>query len=94
MHFIYLKYSRNSRVSRSMRSTGDDVWVSCNSTTCWKIVELQDDNKLLEQFVTSLLSLTALYRLAASCQQTVDNLSTSLEQAVRTHPDDKLSEQH
>jgi hypothetical protein len=32
--------------------------------------------------------------LVASCQQAVDNLSTSWEQAVRTHPVDKLLEQH
>jgi hypothetical protein len=43
--------------------------------TCSQIVELQDDNKLLEQ-------------------QAVDNLSTSWEQALRTHPDAKLLEQH
>jgi hypothetical protein len=55
-----------------------------------KIVELQDDNKLLEQLVTSQLN-----NLVASCQQAVDNLSTSCEQlAVRTHPVDKLLEQH
>jgi hypothetical protein len=29
-------------------------------TTCWQIVELQDDNKLLKQLVTSLLSSTTL----------------------------------
>jgi hypothetical protein len=32
--------------------------------------------------------------LAASCHQAVDNLSTSWGQAVRTHPVDKLLEQH
>jgi hypothetical protein len=46
---------------------------------------LQDDDKLLEQLVTSLLG---------SKQQAVDNLSTSWEQAVRTHPVDKLLGQH
>jgi hypothetical protein len=35
-----------------------------------------------------------LKNLVASCQQAVDNLSTSWEQAVRTHPVDKLLEQH
>ena len=35
-----------------------------------------------------------LNNLVASCQQAVDNLSTSWEQAVRTHPVDKLLEQH
>jgi hypothetical protein len=55
-----------------------------------KIVELQDDNKLLEQLVTSQLN-----NLVASCQQAIDNLSTSCEQlAVRTHPVYKLLEQH
>ena len=32
--------------------------------------------------------------LVANCQQAVDNLSTSWEQAVRTDPFDKLLEQH
>ena len=59
---------------------------------CRQIVELQDDNKLLEQLVTTLLSSTTL--IVVSCQQAVDNLSTSWEQAVRTHPVDKLLEQH
>jgi hypothetical protein len=53
-------------------------------TTYWQIVGLQDDNKLLEK----------LNNLVASCQQAVDNLSTSWEQAVLTHPVDKLLEQH
>jgi hypothetical protein len=35
-----------------------------------------------------------LNNLAASCRQAVDNLSTSWEQAVRTHPVDKLLDQH
>jgi hypothetical protein len=39
-------------------------------TTCWQIVELQDDNKSLEQLVTSLLSSTTL-------QQVVNKLGTS-----------------
>jgi hypothetical protein len=52
-------------------------------TTCRQVVELQDDNKSVE-----------LNNLVASCQQAVDNLSTSWKQAVRTHPVDKLLEQH
>ena len=47
-------------------------------------------NKLLEQLVTSV----EFNNLVASCQQAIDNLSTSWEQAVRTHPVDKLLEQH
>ena len=35
-----------------------------------------------------------LNNLVASCEQVVDNLSTSWEQAVRTHVVDKLLEQH
>jgi hypothetical protein len=35
-----------------------------------------------------------LNNLVASCQQAVDNLSTSWEQAVRTHPVDKMLVQH
>jgi hypothetical protein len=66
-------------------------------TTCRQIVELQDDNKLLEQFVTSCwnnLWSVELNNLVASCQQAVDNLSTSWEQAVRTHLVDKLLERY
>jgi hypothetical protein len=47
-------------------------------TSCW-----QNCNKSVE-----------LNNLVASCQPAVDNLSTSWEQAVRTHPVDKLLEQH
>jgi hypothetical protein len=68
------------------------VATSLSLTTCRQIVELQDDSKLLEQLVTSLLNSTTTH--VASCQQAVNNLSTSLEQAVRTHPVDKLLEQH
>ena len=35
-----------------------------------------------------------LNNLVASCQQAINNLSTSWEQAVRTHPVDKLLKQH
>jgi hypothetical protein len=63
-----------------------------------QIVELQDDNKLLEQLVkvvgTTCNKSVELNNLVASCQQAVDNLSTSWEQAVRTHPVNKLLEQH
>jgi hypothetical protein len=47
-------------------------------TSCW-----QNCNKSVE-----------LNNLVASCQPAVDNLSTSWEQAVRTHSVDKLLEQH
>jgi hypothetical protein len=43
-------------------------------TTCWQIVELQDDNKSLEQLVTSLLSSTTLQQVVSantSCWQVV-----------------------
>jgi hypothetical protein len=59
---------------------------SCNNgvilSSCYKVVihKLQDDNKLLEQLVTSLLSSTTLQHL-------VNKLLTK-------HPDDKLLEQH
>jgi hypothetical protein len=52
---------------------------------------MQYDKKLLERLVTSLLCPTTLQQVA---KQTIDNLSTSWEQAVRTHPVDKLLEQH
>jgi hypothetical protein len=45
--------------------------------TCWQIVELQNDNKLLEQLVESLLSSATL--IVTTCRQAVDNLSTSWE---------------
>jgi hypothetical protein len=61
-------------------------------TTCWQIVELQDNNKLLEQLVRN--KSVELSNLVASCQQAADNLWISWEQAVRTHPVDKLLEQH
>ena len=55
---------------------------------------MQDDNKLLEQLVTSLSS----QQSCSKFEQAVDNLSLKLsaswEQAVRTHPVDKLLEQH
>jgi hypothetical protein len=47
-------------------------------TTCWQIVELQDDNKLLEQLVTNLLSSTTLFcKLSTSRWQLVNKLGTS-----------------
>jgi hypothetical protein len=47
-------------------------------TTCWQIVELQDDNKLLEQLVTSLLSYNNLVaKLSTSRWQFVNKLGTS-----------------
>jgi hypothetical protein len=48
------------------------------------------------QFVVATCDMKSveLNNLVASCQQAVDNLSTNWEQAVRTHPVDKLLEQH
>jgi hypothetical protein len=66
-------------------------------TTCWQIVELQDDDKLLEQLVTSLLSSITLWQVVNGCKlsrsrwQLVEKLATSL---LRTRPVDKLLEQH
>jgi hypothetical protein len=49
------------------------VATSLSLTTCWQIVELQDDNKLLEQLVTSLLNSTTLEQVVnkplTTCQQ-------------------------
>jgi hypothetical protein len=45
-------------------------------------------------FITTCNKSVELNNLVASCQQAVDNLSTSREQAVRTHIVDKLLEQH
>ena len=53
-----------------------------NKTTCGEIFELQDDNKLLEQLATSLLSSTTLWQVA-------NKLLTTCQ-----HPVDKLLEQH
>jgi hypothetical protein len=55
-------------------------------TTCSQIVELQDDNKLLEQLVTSLLSSTTLYQVVKSTHPVDKLLATSLQQVcyVRT----------
>jgi hypothetical protein len=57
-------------------------------TTCG---QMQDDNKFVG---TTCNKSVELNNFVASCQQAVDNLSTSWEQAVRTHPVDKLLEQH
>jgi hypothetical protein len=47
-------------------------------TTCWQVVELQDDNKLLEQLVASILSSTTFYsKLSTSRWQLVNKLGTS-----------------
>jgi uncharacterized lipoprotein len=51
---------------------------------------MQDDNRLLEQLVTRLFQ--ELNNLVASCQQAVENLSTSWEQAEQAV--DKLLEQY
>jgi hypothetical protein len=69
------------------------VATSLSLTTCWQIVALQNDNKLLE-LVTTCNKSVELNNFVASFQQAVDNLLTSWEQAVRTHPVDKLLEQH
>jgi hypothetical protein len=51
-----------------------------------------NENRLLKQFVT--LKSVELNNLVAGYQQTIGNLSTSWEQAMRTHPVHKLLEQH
>jgi hypothetical protein len=56
-----------------------------------QLVDLQGNNRLLEQLVTSLLT---SFTQAVDNLSTSVNLSTSWEQAVRTHPVDKLLEQH
>jgi hypothetical protein len=58
------------------------IWSSCYTslslTICWQIVELQDDNNLLEQLITSLLSPKTLHsKLATSRWQLVNKLGTS-----------------
>jgi hypothetical protein len=47
-----------------------------------------------EKFYTTCNTFVELNNVVASCQQAVLNLSTSWEQAARTHPIDKLLEQH
>jgi hypothetical protein len=53
---------------------------------------MQDDNN--EVVGTTCNKSVELNNPVTSCQQAVDNLSTSWKQAVRTHPDDMLLEQH
>ena len=49
----------------------------------------------ISQLVNKICSQTELNNLVASCQQAVDNLSTTRwEEAVRKHPVHKLLEQH
>ena len=60
-------------------------------TSGWQIIELQDGKQVAE---TTYNKYGELNNLVASCQQAFDNLSTYWEQAVRTHPDDQLLEQH
>jgi hypothetical protein len=115
---VLSKYTRKNVTTSQQDVFATCLWQACQQvvtmllfyqvvtrlslTTCWKIVQLQNDDKLLVQLVTSLelCSLSLNYKsvelnnLVASCQQGVHNLSTSWEQAVRTHPDDKLLEQH
>jgi hypothetical protein len=82
--------------------------ISCNSVvilsscykvashnTCWQTVELQlTITSCWNNYctVTSLLSSTTLH--VASCQQAVENWSTSWEQAAGTYPVDMLLEHH
>jgi hypothetical protein len=49
-------------------------------TTCWQVVEKQDDNKLLEKLVTSLLSSTTLQQV-----QTCNNLCVFTCVVCSTH---------
>ena len=56
----------------------------CHSQLVDQIVEWQDDVR------TTCNKSVELNNLVTSCQQTVDNLSASWEQAVRTYPVDKL----
>jgi hypothetical protein len=46
-------------------------------TTCYQVVELQDDNKLLQQLVTSLLTQQPCTKLSTSRWQLVNKLGTS-----------------
>jgi hypothetical protein len=68
---------------------------SCNNavilSSCYKIVT----HNLLTNCWNNLYNKSVeLNNLVASCQQAVDNLSTSWEQAVRTHLVDKLLERY
>ena len=49
-------------------------------TTCWQVVDLQHDNKLLEQTCNKAVE---FIKLVTSLLQTCSNLSTSWEQTVR-----------
>ena len=56
-------------------------------TTCWQVVDLQHDNKLLEQTCNKAVE---FIKLVASLLQACSNLSTSLGQPVRIHLVNKL----
>ena len=58
--------------------------------SCYKVVT----HKLLQVVATTCNKSIELNNLVARCEQAVDNLSASWEQAVRTNPVDKLLEQH
>jgi hypothetical protein len=68
-------------------------------STCWQIVEFQDDNKLLEQLVTTTCNKSVeLNNHVAGCQQAVDNLVVNkLGKSIANTSwcsDYKLLEQH
>ena len=60
-------------------------------TTCWQVVDLQPDNKLLEQLVAN--KAVEFIKLVASLLQACGNLSASWDQAVRINVATSLSQQ-
>ena len=66
---------------------------SCNNAVILSSLLQACHSQLVEKLLNCNKS-AELNNLVASCQQAVGNLSTSWEQAVRTHPVDKLLERH
>jgi hypothetical protein len=89
--WVFCEYTRKKLVA--------SLSTSCNSvvilSSCYKGCHSQLVDKLLNcRTITSCCNKSVeLNNLVPSCRQAVDNLLRSLEQAVRTHPVDKLLEQ-
>jgi hypothetical protein len=86
---VLLQYTHKNLTTCQQNAFATDLWQACQQvvtmllfyqvatrlslTTRYQVVELQDDNKLLEQPVTSLLRSTTLYQVVnkslKACQQ-------------------------
>ena len=102
---IACSYSYTRKISQLVNKMCSQRLVASLSTSCNNIVVLSScymkvvTHNLLTSCSIAVVGTTCnksveLKNLVASCQHAVDNLSTSWEQAVPTHPVDKLLEQH